>query len=41
MNLLRQTWILTLKNLLVILVRPSATTTLRAFVLPVIFIAIM
>ncbi|KAJ5182551.1 hypothetical protein N7492_000167 [Penicillium capsulatum] len=41
MQLLRQTWTLTLKNLLVIFIRPSATTILRAFVLPVIFIAII
>jgi hypothetical protein len=38
---LRQVWTLTVKNLLITFVRPSATTTLRALVLPVIFIAIM
>jgi hypothetical protein len=38
---LRQTWTLTVKNLLIVLVRPSVTTTLRALVLPVIFVAFM
>ncbi|PKX97213.1 putative ABC transporter [Aspergillus novofumigatus IBT 16806] len=36
---LRQIWTLTVKNLLVVFVRPSFTTTLRALVLPVIFVA--
>ncbi|KAF7122992.1 hypothetical protein CNMCM5793_001168 [Aspergillus hiratsukae] len=36
---LRQIWTLTVKNLLVVFVRPSLTTTLRALVLPVIFVA--
>ncbi|GIK00164.1 hypothetical protein Aspvir_004184 [Aspergillus viridinutans] len=36
---LRQIWTLTVKNLLIVLVRPSVTTTLRALVLPVIFVA--
>ncbi|KAJ5317694.1 hypothetical protein N7508_002202 [Penicillium antarcticum] len=38
---LRQVWTLTVKNLLITFVRPSATTTLRALVLPVVFIAII
>lgn len=38
---LRQIWTLTVKNLLVVFVRPSFTTTLRALVLPVIFVAFM
>lgn len=38
---LRQVWTLTVKNLLITFVRPSATTTLRALVLPVVFIAVM
>ncbi|KAE8385826.1 hypothetical protein BDV23DRAFT_187897 [Aspergillus alliaceus] len=37
--LFRQIWTLTLKNLLLVLVRPVFTTVLRALVLPVIFIA--
>ncbi|EAW12681.1 putative ABC transporter [Aspergillus clavatus NRRL 1] len=35
----RQVWTLTVKNLLIVLVRPTFTTTLRALVLPVIFVA--
>ncbi|KAL4926063.1 putative ABC transporter [Aspergillus undulatus] len=35
----RQTWTLTIKNLLVVLVRPFFTTVLRALVLPVCFVA--
>ncbi|KAJ5104760.1 hypothetical protein NUU61_002107 [Penicillium alfredii] len=38
---LRQVWTLTVKNLLITYVRPSATTTLRALVLPVVYIAIL
>jgi hypothetical protein len=37
----RQTWTLTVKNLLVVLVRPLFTTVLRALVLPVFFVAFM
>lgn len=37
----RQIWTLTLKNLLLVLVRPVFTTVLRALVLPVIFTAFM
>ncbi|KAJ5775505.1 uncharacterized protein N7511_000516 [Penicillium nucicola] len=37
----RQVWTLTVKNLLITFVRPSATTTLRALVLPVVFIAVI
>ncbi|KAI9370395.1 hypothetical protein BJX61DRAFT_544684 [Aspergillus egyptiacus] len=36
---LRQTWTLILKNLLVVLVRPLFTTSLRALILPVCFVA--
>ncbi|KAK1143856.1 hypothetical protein N8T08_005969 [Aspergillus melleus] len=36
---LRQVWTLTVKNLLVVLVRPLFTTVMRALVLPVIFVA--
>ncbi|KAH1612297.1 hypothetical protein KXX21_002791 [Aspergillus fumigatus] len=36
---LRQIWTLTVKNLLLVFVRPAVTTTLRALVLPVIFVA--
>ncbi|EAU33046.1 conserved hypothetical protein [Aspergillus terreus NIH2624] len=36
---LRQVWTLTVKNLLVVLVRPFLTTFLRALLLPVVFIA--
>ncbi|PLB35764.1 putative ABC transporter [Aspergillus candidus] len=36
---LRQVWTLTVKNLLVVLVRPLFTTVIRALVLPVVFIA--
>ncbi|PGH12947.1 hypothetical protein AJ79_03920 [Helicocarpus griseus UAMH5409] len=39
MAFLRQIWALTLKNLLITLVRPWFTTPLRALVLPVVFIA--
>ncbi|KAL4789971.1 hypothetical protein BDV19DRAFT_394503 [Aspergillus venezuelensis] len=35
----RQTWTLTVKNLLVVLVRPLFTTVLRALILPVVFVA--
>ncbi|KAL2789134.1 hypothetical protein BJX66DRAFT_238677 [Aspergillus keveii] len=35
----RQTWTLTVKNLLVVLVRPLFTTVLRALILPVFFVA--
>ncbi|KAL4967743.1 putative ABC transporter [Aspergillus stella-maris] len=35
----RQTWTLTVKNLLVVLVRPFFTTVLRALILPVVFVA--
>ncbi|KAL4939151.1 hypothetical protein BDV06DRAFT_41263 [Aspergillus oleicola] len=35
----RQTWTLTVKNLLVVLVRPLLTTVLRALILPVCFVA--
>lgn len=38
---LRQVWTLTVKNLLVVLVRPLFTTVMRALVLPVIFVAFM
>ncbi|KAI2793571.1 hypothetical protein POX_a00152 [Penicillium oxalicum] len=38
---LQQVWTLTVKNLLITFVRPSFTTVLRAFVLPVIFVAII
>lgn len=38
---LRQVWTLTVKNLLITYVRPNATTTLRALVLPVVYIAIL
>lgn len=38
---LRQVWTLTVKNLLVVLVRPLFTTVIRALVLPVVFIAFM
>ena len=38
---LRQVWTLTVKNLLVVLVRPLFTTLIRALVLPVVFIAFM
>ncbi|KAJ5089118.1 hypothetical protein N7532_007802, partial [Penicillium argentinense] len=41
MLFLRQVWTLTLKNLLITLVRPFTTTFLRAFVLPVVFVAII
>ncbi|KAL2809734.1 hypothetical protein BJX63DRAFT_344492 [Aspergillus granulosus] len=37
--LFRQTWTLTVKNLLVVLVRPLFTTVLRALILPVCFVA--
>lgn len=39
--LLRQIWTLTVKNLLITLVRPRVTTVLRAFILPVVFIVFM
>ncbi|KAL2830664.1 hypothetical protein BJY01DRAFT_260844 [Aspergillus pseudoustus] len=35
----RQTWTLTVKNLLVVLIRPLFTTILRALILPVFFVA--
>ncbi|KAF7717435.1 Uncharacterized protein PECH_000926 [Penicillium ucsense] len=38
---LQQVWTLTVKNLLITLIRPSFTTVLRAFVLPVVFVAII
>jgi hypothetical protein len=41
MALLRQIWALTVKNLLIILIRPWFTTPLRAFFLPVIFIGFL
>ena len=37
----RQIWTLTVKNLLITLVRPRFTTVLRAFVLPVAFVVFM
>ncbi|KAI9791584.1 MAG: hypothetical protein M1816_003670 [Peltula sp. TS41687] len=37
MNLIRQTWTLTKKNLLIVLVRHPFTTAIRAFLLPVAF----
>lgn len=37
----RQVWTLIVKNLLITFVRPSFTTTIRAFVLPVVFVAFM
>ncbi|KAL3481817.1 hypothetical protein BJX99DRAFT_253340 [Aspergillus californicus] len=37
--LFRQTWTLTVKNLLVVLVRPFFTTILRALILPICFVA--
>ncbi|KAL4895995.1 hypothetical protein BDV59DRAFT_199218 [Aspergillus ambiguus] len=39
MLFLRQVWTLTVKNLLLVLVRPFATTFLRALLLPVVFVA--
>lgn len=38
---LRQVWALTLKNLLIALVRPAFSTVIRAFLLPIVFIIFM
>lgn len=37
MGLIKQTWVLTLKNLLIVLLRHPVSTTLRALVLPIVF----
>ncbi|KMP03755.1 LOW QUALITY PROTEIN: ATP-binding cassette sub-family protein A member 2 [Coccidioides immitis RMSCC 2394] len=41
MIFLRQVWTLFLKNILITLVRPWFTTSIRAFILPVIFVAFL
>lgn len=39
MALMRQTWTLTKKNLLIVLVRHGFFTTIRAFLAPIIFVS--